>query len=100
MATPVGCSRATFGVSAGEGSSVGAQAQFERRARVAPSYQERQTQSDIASYRSSVGSTRGAACTFCDLDAFRAGAVLLLENNLLRQARPLLDERYKPDGFN
>jgi diadenosine tetraphosphate (Ap4A) HIT family hydrolase len=47
-----------------------------------------------------VGSTRGAACTFCDLDAFRAGAVLLLENNLLRQARPLLDERYKPDGFN
>jgi diadenosine tetraphosphate (Ap4A) HIT family hydrolase len=90
-----------------------------------------------------VGSTRGAACTFCDLDALRAGAVLLLENDLclfvnsddlegdllrgsgviipkahrltvfdltpaevtatfdlLRQARPLLDKRYKPDGFN
>jgi diadenosine tetraphosphate (Ap4A) HIT family hydrolase len=83
------------------------------------------------------------SCTFCDLDALRAGAVLLLENELcmffnsedlegaflrgsgviipkahrptvfeltpaeidatfelLRQARPLLDERYKPDGFN
>jgi histidine triad (HIT) family protein len=83
------------------------------------------------------------SCTFCDLDALRAGAVLLLENelcmffnsedlegaflrgsgviipkahrptvfeltpaeidatfDLLRQARPLLDERYKPDGFN
>jgi diadenosine tetraphosphate (Ap4A) HIT family hydrolase len=83
------------------------------------------------------------SCTFCDLDALRAGAVLLLENelcmffnsenlegeflrgsgaiipkahrptvfeltpaevdatfDLLGQARPLLDEHYKPDGFN
>jgi histidine triad (HIT) family protein len=83
------------------------------------------------------------SCTFCDLDALRAGAVLLLENelcmffnsedlegaflrgsgviipkahrpnvfeltpaeidatfDLLRQGRPLLDKRYKPDGFN
>jgi diadenosine tetraphosphate (Ap4A) HIT family hydrolase len=82
-------------------------------------------------------------CTFCDLEALRPRAVLLLEDELcvflnsddlegdllrgsgvifpkahrptvfeltpaeiqstfelLRQARPLLDERYKPDGFN
>jgi diadenosine tetraphosphate (Ap4A) HIT family hydrolase len=114
-----------------------------RRSRVAfPTKGDSGNETEVGAFRA-VASTPDTACTFCDLDSLRAGAVLCLENELclfvnsddlegdllrgsgviipkvhrltvfdlapaevtatfelLGQARPLLDERYKPDGFN